>query len=272
MGRSLSRTQRSSVQYAKAVGQPVTGDPLNFITGVRQGQVTDPFTEMPRVFLQPNIGGLRPVSDQEVDQLMESLQNDIIASTAILISEESWITATFSVNQIRSCTLSINNMPQAFETDKVSREAMVRTVHTMVLRLVTCDHQWPAGHTGLLAFRCRYAWDQQRCGQSFTGQMWILFSSTELMRRVKGTFDRTWAFGQREPLQVMLSPNAFIWTGIRSRGQLLTPEGSPSQLWAGDQVWQGFALDQAMRGSTYWPRHAKAQWDKFMHNFLTEKG
>ena len=53
---------------------------------------------------------------------------------------------------------------------------------------------------------------------------------------------------------------------------MLTANGSPSQLWAGDQVWQGFAIDQAMRGATYWSRYAKAQWEKFMHNTLSENG
>ena len=272
IGTWMPRTQRSNVQHAKDVERLVTVDPLNLITGVRQGQVTDPFTGMPRVFLQPNIGGLRPGSDQEADQLIDSLQDDIIASTAIMFSEESWIKAMFTESQIRRCTLSINRLPQVFETGTVNREAMVRTVHTMVMRMVTCDHLWPAGHTGLLGFRCHYAWDKQQCSQYFTGQVWILFSSTEIMLRVKEMFNGAWAFEQREPLLLMSANDTFIWTGPRSRGHLLSPNGSASQSWTGDQVWRGFELGQTMRGSLYWSCYDRAQWEKFVHNFLIEQG
>ena len=70
----------------------------------------------------------------------------------------------------------------------------------------------------------------------------------------------------------MISPYAFIWTGTRSVGRLLTNEGLPDQFWAGDQVWQGFQHDQAMRGSTYWSIYAKAQWERYMHSFLVQEG
>ena len=58
----------------------------------------------------------------------------------------------------------------------------------------------------------------------------------------------------------------------KEQDHLLAPDGSASQLWAGDQVWQGFELGQTMRGSTYWSCHDRAQWEKFMHNFLIEQG
>ena len=100
----------------------------------------------------------RGFNDQETDALISSLQHDIIAITAILISEESWIKATFTGASIRSCTISINGLPQSSESNMSDgRKAVARIVCNMVLRLVTCENQWQFSHTGLLAFRCRDA-------------------------------------------------------------------------------------------------------------------
>ena len=68
----------------------------------------------------------------------------------------------------------------------------------------------------------------------------------------------------------MISSNAFIWIGTRGIGKLLTEEGDPDQLWAGDQVWQGPRHDQAKCSSTHWSLHARAQWERHMHKFLDQ--
>ena len=133
-------------------------DEWNSISPVVQGRKKDEITRMPQVIIQSNIGGLRPTSDVEVDQLIDQCQNSIMSTTSVMIAEESWVCSHFNEEKVRQCTLSIGGLPESHPSPSVTQEAVVRTVHDMVLRIATSDHDWPFAHTGLLGWRCQWSY------------------------------------------------------------------------------------------------------------------
>ena len=222
--------------------------------------------------MQTNIHGARPQSDQEVDEIMRTNEFSIMRTTSVTFEQETWVRAHFNSEQITQCTLSIKNLPEVrIENGDVT--AAIKEVQSIVLRLLTNDHQWPFGHTGIIAWRTR--WDHTDRLKGFTGHAWILFSSTELVRRVKATFDRQWIMDwkhQRAPLMVIWEP--FHFHGIRGNDDtIIDADGLINGLvWTGSHVWSGFDQSVAHRGHIDFPVKIKARWEQLWYAWVNKMG
>ena len=76
----------------------------------------------------------------------------------------------------------------------------------------------------------------------------MLVSSTEPMRRIKGSFDKRYTISHQRPLKVMLAPTEFVWNGHRGTGPLISPAWRSEQQWAGSHVWSPLNPDEARGG------------------------
>ena len=141
----------------------------------------------------------------------------------------------------------------------------------MVKRIATCDHSWPFGHTGLLGWRCMWKWSDSQRSYWLTGQMWILFSSTELMRRVKAHFDHMKCYGGE--LQVRLAFRPFVFGGIKGTGQMVDERsGRPDLVYCGSHVWSGLRPIASQSGHTIITEQAQANWEQFTYSWIRDRG
>ena len=221
--------------------------------------------------MQVDMHGSRPSSDFDIDGIIELYKRDIMKTTSLNYVEESWITSHFTSEQIGQCTLSVTEMPRAITKPGMDVADTIKVVQDWIMRLVTNDHSWPFGHTGLVAWRAQ--WDQE----DFTGHVWILSSSTEIMRRVKLTFDHEWVRGwqtQLKPLRVMLSPRPFIFRGTKGHsGILIGPSGSPGDIvWSGADAWSGLNALSSQSGFMEFSPEVKGMWEKFIYETVTAQG
>ena len=113
MGRSLTRSESVRIRRNRQEGVDVYLTELESIKKICQGRRRDTLSGLPQVIMQANIGGCRPDSDHDTDQMIENLQNSIIDSLSVNYAAESWIMSQFNESQIAQCTLSINGLPEA---------------------------------------------------------------------------------------------------------------------------------------------------------------
>ena len=104
--------------------------------------------------------------------------------------------------------------------------------------------------------------------------MWMLFSSTELMRRGKYHFDHSQCFGsQHSTLKVMRAFKPFIWGGIKGTGQVIDERtGRPDLVYSGSHVWSGMRAVASQSGHTFITDQAKANWEQFTYSWIRDRG
>ena len=96
MGRSLTRQESQRVNENRSRGADVFISELESISSAMQGRRYDPITGKRQVIMQSNIGGLRPDSDKEVDELIGQHQQSIMNTASVMIADESWICSHFN--------------------------------------------------------------------------------------------------------------------------------------------------------------------------------
>ena len=101
----------------------------------------------------------------------------------------------------------------------------------------------------------------------------MLFSLTELMRRVKVAFDHKRAWGGSTPSKFMLAPRAFVWSCVRGVGELIDESSeSPNMVYCGSHVWSGMSPHASQSGHTLISGQAKARWEQLMYGWVLDRG